>query len=350
MTQSIAYSTPTASLPSASLDPAVIAASIERIRSAGFPGAQPAPSSSPSSSFFESVNAGAAQPGTSPAPTAGDAIADPDAPGRGDGLIPAPPGDGKLKLGPMQFNIYGMALSAAGIAGYGVFNHVLTKSGNVAAKAALPKIVVPAVIAGLVGARLYHVATQWDYYKDHKDEIPKMWEGGMAIYGGVAAGALVGSLMARRAGIHVSPLLDAAAIALPIAQALGRSGNYANQELFGRPTDLPWGLQVDPEFRPEEYKDRNSFHPTFAYEAAWNVALAGGLYGLSKVWTSRPPGVLFATYVAGYAAGRFLVEGLRTDPSKEAGGLRTNQWTSLAMIGAAGVGAAVLMSRGRIHP
>lgn len=207
-------------------------------------------------------------------------------------------------------------------------------------------------MAGLVGARLYHVATDWEDYRDRPLDALKVWEGGLGIYGGVAAGALVGAALARRAGMPVSPLLDAAALSLPIAQAIGRTGNYMNQELFGKPTDVPWGLQVDPERRPREYADRNSFHPTFAYEAAWNVGLAGGLYGLSKVWKGRPPGALFATYLAGYSLGRFWIEGLRVDPSHEAGGLRTNQWTSLAVAGAAGAGALALTiaSKGRVRP
>lgn len=269
---------------------------------------------------------------------------DADAPGRVDGGIPAPPGDGKV--GP--FNVYGMALGTAGLAAFGVAMH-MTKGAGIST-GSLAKIVLPAAAAGLVGARLYHVATEWESYKDHPGNIPKMWEGGMGIYGGIAAGALVGVAMARRAGIRVSPLLDAAAIALPIAQALGRGGNYANQELYGKPTNLPWGLQVDPAYRPEGMEDRNSFHPTFAYEAAWNVALAGGLYGLSKVWKGRPPGALFALYAGGYGLGRFLVEGLRIDQSKEAGGLRTNQWTSLGIMGAsAGALALMVMSKGRVH-
>jgi prolipoprotein diacylglyceryl transferase len=271
---------------------------------------------------------------------------DPNAPGRGDGLIPAPPGSGDLQVGPARFHLYGMALGTAGLAGYGVFHHMAKVGGMPTGK--LLGIVGPAAAAGLVGARLYHVATQWEDYKDHPEDIPKVWEGGLGIYGGIGAGALVGAAMARRAGIHVSPLLDAAAIALPIAQALGRSGNYFNQELYGKPTDLPWGLQVDPEYRPEGLEDRNSFHPTFLYEAGWNLALAGGLYGVSKVWKGRPPGALFALYLGGYGLGRFMVEGLRVDQSKEFAGLRTNQWTSLGIVGAS-AGALALMIARRGH-
>jgi prolipoprotein diacylglyceryl transferase len=307
--------------------PAVLAAAIERLRAA----------------------VGASQGTPDAVPVATTAPGATEA-GRRDGLIPAPPGDGVLEVGPLRFNVYGMMLGTAGLAGYGVLDHTLRAGGHAAAAAALPKVMLPAAAAGIVGARLYHVATDWDRYRDDPGSIPKVWEGGMAIYGGIAAGTLVGAAMARRHGIRVSPLVDAAAIALPLAQAIGRLGNYANQELFGTPTDLPWGLQVDPQHRPAGFEDRNSFHPTFAYEAAWNVALAGGLYALSKAWPGRPPGALFAIYAGGYGLGRFMVEGLRTDPAREHGGLRTNQWTSIGVM-AASAGALALMvaTKGRVR-
>ncbi|MCW2920307.1 MAG: Prolipoprotein diacylglyceryl transferase [Thermoleophilia bacterium] len=264
--------------------------------------------------------------------------------GRNDGFIPAP-GSSHLEIGGLQFNLYGGLIAAGGIAGGAVALHAMKTAG--VKTAGIGKVLGPAVVAGLVGARLYHVATQWDYYKDHKNEIPKMWEGGMAIYGGLMAGTAVGAILAHKYHLPIAPLLDAAAIGLPLAQAVGRWGNYANQELFGKPTDKPWGLQVDPEFRPDEYKDRNSFHPTFLYESLWNVGLAVGTFALSKTWKGRPPGMLFATYLGGYAVGRFVIEGIRTDQSKEFAGLRTNQWTSLGMLGAAGAGALLLARHAR---
>jgi prolipoprotein diacylglyceryl transferase len=281
--------------------------------------------------------------GLQPGDEVPDAPIDPNAPGRRDGLIPAPPGNGRI--GP--FHTYGLVIGAGSLAAYAIFHGAATKATGLSG-GRLASIVVPAAIAGVVGARLYHVATQWEDYKDNLGEIPKIWQGGGAIYGGLGAGVLVGAAIARSRGIHVSPLLDAAALALPIAQAIGRFGNYSNQELFGRPTDLPWGLQVDPEYRPAGMEDRNSFHPTFLYEAGWNVALAGGLYGVSKLWKNRPPGALFALYLGGYGLGRFMVEGLRVDESKEFGGLRTNQWTSLGMM-AASAGALALMIARRGH-
>lgn len=313
MTLALGHARPVGTLPTtAPPDAAAIDGALQRFRAAGI-GHQPA--------------------------STGTLTDEVDAPGRRDGLIPAPPGNGKI--GP--FNTYGLIIGAGGLAAYGLLRHGAIANGVPAGK--LAGIIAPAVAAGVVGARLYHVATDWEKYRDRPLDALKIWEGGGAIYGGIAAGVLVGAAMARRSGIPVSPLLDAAAVALPVAQAVGRFGNYANQELYGRPTDLPWGLQVDPEHRPEEYRDRNSFHPTFAYEAGWNLALAGGIYGLGKVWQGRPPGALFAVYGAGYALGRFAVEGLRVDESKEFAGLRTNQWTSLGLLAASGGALALMVAR-----
>lgn len=293
--------------------------------------------------YFAERRAALATAATPPDPASAEQASPDAAKGRRDGLIPAPPGDGKL--GP--FNAYGLIIGTGGLAAYSVFRRGAVAGGIPVGK--LAGIVAPALVAGVVGARLYHVGTHWENHRDDYGSIPKIWDGGGAIYGGVAAGTLVGAAMARRAGLRVSPLLDAAALALPIAQAIGRFGNYANQELYGGPTDLPWGLQVDPEHRPEGFQDRNSFHPTFAYEAAWNVALAGGLYGLSKSWSGRPPGALFALYLGGYGLGRFMVEGLRVDDSKEFAGLRTNQWTSVGVMAASAGALALMVARkGRV--
>ncbi|MCW2925820.1 MAG: lgt [Thermoleophilia bacterium] len=264
--------------------------------------------------------------------------------GRKDGLIPSPH-EGSVQLGPLKFNAYGAILATGGIVGGVVATKALRASG--VSTNGLGKVLVPAVVAGLVGARLYHVATDWDRYKDNPGDIVKVWNGGLGIYGGVTAGLAVGAIMAHRAKLPIAPLLDAAALALPVAQAIGRFGNYTNQELYGKPTDLPWGLQIDEAHRPEGFKDRNSFHPTFAYEAIGNVALAGGLFALSKTWAGRPPGILLPLYLAGYGAIRFGVESLRIDESHTAGGLRTNQWTSLAATGAGLLGAGVMLAKAR---
>ncbi|MFM7126209.1 MAG: prolipoprotein diacylglyceryl transferase, partial [Actinomycetota bacterium] len=126
----------------------------------------------------------------------------------------------------------------------------------------------------------------------------------------------------------------AVAPALPLAQAIGRWGNWFNQELFGRPTDLPWGLEVDADkVAAAGYAPGTLFHPTFLYESLWNLALVGVLILVGRRLVARPhPGRLLAVYVVGYGLGRFWIEGLRIDPAKEGGGLRLNQWMALVLI------------------
>ena len=175
--------------------------------------------------------------------------------------------------------------------------------------------------AGLIGGRLYHVITSWN-------EVPHtwwgpfaVWKGGLGIWGGIALGVAVGLWRVKRNGAPVAEFMDAGAPALLVAQAIGRVGNWFNQELFGKPTDLPWGLEIDPEHRPEQYADERTFHPVFLYEIIWNLALAALLVRLGR--RVRPPG-LFALYVAGYSAFRIFAELIRVDPAKHILGLRLN--------------------------
>lgn len=189
-------------------------------------------------------------------------------------------------------------------------------------------IAIWAVPAGVIGARIYHVATDWKTYQDDWMEAFKITQGGLGIPGGIFFGVLVGYIVVKVRKLPVLPLLDVVAPALPLAQAIGRFGNYFNQEVFGRPTSLPWGLEIDPEFRPPEYLDETTFHPTFLYEGLWNVALCLLLIrldGKRKV----PPGQLFTLYVLGYAVGRLWVESLRSDPASLILGVRVNIWMSV---------------------
>jgi prolipoprotein diacylglyceryl transferase len=198
-------------------------------------------------------------------------------------------------------------------------------------------IAVWAVPFGIVGARLYHVATDWEMYfgpgADPVDSL-KIWQGGLGVWGAIAMGALGGWIGAKRRGIPLPPLADALAPGIVLAQAIGRFGNWFNQELFGRPTDLPWGLEIDPEFRPDRYADVETFHPTFLYEALWCVAVA-----LILVWADRRfrmgHGRVFALYVALYTLGRSYIETLRVDPAREVFGLRLNVWTSVVLFAGA---------------
>ncbi len=177
--------------------------------------------------------------------------------------------------------------------------------------------------AGVLGGRLYFLATSWDQVPPHWWGPLAIWQGGLGIWGGIALGTVAGLSVLRRRGADIAAFLDVAAPGLLVAQAIGRLGNYFNQELFGGPTSLPWALQIDPAHRPAGYASHATFHPTFLYELIWNLALAGLLIWLGRHQRVRPPG-LFALYVAGYGAFRILEELLRVDPAHHLLGLRVN--------------------------
>ncbi len=177
--------------------------------------------------------------------------------------------------------------------------------------------------AGLIGARLYFLATSWSEVPDHWWGPIAVWQGGLGIWGGIAAGTAAGLIVLRRRGADIPQFLDAAAPGLLVAQAIGRIGNYFNQELFGGPSNLPWAIHIDPANRPSGYIQYATFHPTFLYELIWNLGLAGALVWLGHHRHIRAPG-LFALYVAGYSLGRIGEELLRVDPSHHVFGLRLN--------------------------
>jgi prolipoprotein diacylglyceryl transferase len=202
------------------------------------------------------------------------------------------------------------------------------------------------VAAGIVGARLYHVITSWDEVPDAWWGPFAIWRGGLGVWGGIALGCLVGGIVAKRAGADVWLLADCLAPGLLLAQGIGRLGNWWNQELFGRPTDLPWGLEIDPVNRPVDHLDSATFHPTFLYELIWDFAMAAVLvYVIERRLRPRPPGV-FAAYIALYCLGRFGEELLRIDPAHHIAGLRLNAWVSLIGI-VGGVMWYVLSQRDR---
>jgi prolipoprotein diacylglyceryl transferase len=204
------------------------------------------------------------------------------------------------------------------------------RGGRKGTVADLATIVVP---AGIVGARLYHVVTTPRTYLEDPLSALYVWEGGLGIPGGIAGGALAAVLLARRRGISGAALCDAMAPCLAVAQAIGRFGNWFNQELFGRPTTLPWGLEIPPD-NPDAVPGAEAYHPTFLYEASWNVLVAAACVWADRRWRLGG-GRVFALYVAGYSTGRFWVESFRIDDSESWAGLRLNQWVALvALLGA----------------
>ncbi|MCU0270479.1 MAG: prolipoprotein diacylglyceryl transferase [Acidimicrobiales bacterium] len=249
------------------------------------------------------------------------------------------PSDSEIVLGPLHLRAYGLMIAL------GVLAAVEIARRRWAARGGDPEDMVAialwAVPAGLVGARVYHLLTDWSRYEGRREEMLQVWNGGLGIPGGLVAGVLVGVWVAHRRGIRLPVGLDAVAPAIPVAQAVGRLGNWFNQEIFGRPTDLPWALEVDDDIaRRAGEAAGTTFHPTFLYEGLWNLALAGLLVLLDRRRVVRP-GRIFALYVAGYAIGRFLVESLRIDEATEILGLRVNTWTSLVTFTAVAIFLAV---------
>ena len=260
--------------------------------------------------------------------------------------IPSPP-SGTLEIGPLNLRAYGVMIALGVVAAVWLCGRLLEQKGigttDDASAAALW-----GVGAGIIGARLYHVATEWSSFSDDLGSIPKIWEGGLGIPGGLLAGVVAGLWAATRRGIPPAMMLTCAAPAIPLAQAIGRWGNWFNQELFGRPTDLPWALEID-DAHNLGYPEGTTFHPTFLYESLWNLGLVVVL-----LWVDRKlrlgPGRLFGVYLIGYGIGRFWIEGLRIDPTEASDvfGLRWNQWVALAAV----VGGAIYLfvTRGQTWP
>ena len=257
--------------------------------------------------------------------------------------IPSP-SSGTIELGPLTIHMYGLTLLAAiAVCTWVTGKRWVNRGGD---WDLIFRCAVWGVAAGIVGARLYHVITSWDEVPDAWWGPFAIWRGGLGVWGGIALGCLVGGIVAKRSGVDVWLLADCLAPGLLLAQGIGRLGNYWNQELFGRPTDLPWGLEIDPVHRPIDHLDATTFHPTFLYELIWDFAMAAVLvYLIERRLRPRPPGV-FAAYIALYCLGRFGEELLRIDPAHHIAGLRLNAWVSLIGI-VVGVTWYVLSQRDR---
>jgi prolipoprotein diacylglyceryl transferase len=236
------------------------------------------------------------------------------------GFLPSPSSNG-FYLGPLFVHYYGLAYVFAVIAAVSVTVRRWEAVGG--DRELVYDVALWGFPVGVIGGRLYFLATSWNEVPPHWWGAFAIWKGGLGIWGGIALGTLVGVWRLRRAQADVAPFMDAAAPALLVAQAIGRIGNYFNQELFGSPTTLPWALEISPAHRPIGYERFATFQPTFLYELIWNLLLAGVLVWLGRRSTIKPP-ALFALYVAGYSFARIGEELLRVDPAHPIYGLRLN--------------------------
>ncbi len=241
--------------------------------------------------------------------------------------IPSPSRN-SIHIGPLRLTAYGL-LVATGVAV--AFKIAMVRAEKRGMDPALvEKILVRMVLFGFLGARLAYVSTHLGSFSEEPWKVIAIWEGGLAIFGGLLVGAITLIWLCRRHGLSAPLLIDSVIPGLPIAQAIGRWGNYFNQELYGTPTDLPWGLVIDREPSP--------VHPTFLYESLWNIALAFVLFRIERKFPSIR-GRLIALYLIGYSAMRFLLELIRTDTTFRFLGLSRNGWVS---IGAMLLGLALL--------
>ena len=242
--------------------------------------------------------------------------------------IPSPD-NGTIDLGPLVLHMYGLMLLLAIAACVGLTGIRYVRRGG--DWDLVLQVAVWGVAAGIVGARAYHDLTSWNEVPDPKWKgVFEVWKGGLGVWGGILAGSIAGAIVVRRSGRSVSEFADAAAPGLLLAQGIGRIGNWWNQELYGKPTTRPWGLEIDVQHRVSGYEADATFHPTFLYELIYDTVLAGVLILIGRRFRIRPPG-LFALYVSFYTFGRFFEELLRIDPAHEFGGLRLNAWVSIVV-------------------
>jgi len=263
-------------------------------------------------------------------------------------VIPSP-SSGSIHLGPLRLNAYGLMIAIGVIVAVRIAGRRAEKKG-VGTTDDISSIAMWAVPAGVIGGRAYHVLTDYERFQGQWFDAIKIWQGGLGIWGGVTAGVAVGWWCARRRGLDAWWIISCAAPAIAIAQAIGRWGNWFNQELFGRPTTLPWALEVSGNVAVKAgYTAGTTFHPTFLYESVGCVVLAWLLIRLERRITPAR-GRLFAWYVAGYTVLRFGTESIRIDASHNVGGMRLNQWVAIGVFVAAVLFLAVDRLRSRETP
>jgi prolipoprotein diacylglyceryl transferase len=258
--------------------------------------------------------------------------------------IPSP-SSGVWHVGPVPLRAYAFGIIIGALLALWIGERRFTARGG--RPGLIGDVAIWAIPFGIIGARIYHVVTDPElYFGEGRDAVDALfiWQGGLGIWGAIAGGAVGAWIACRRYDVRFSAVADALAPGLLVAQAVGRLGNYANQELFGKPTDLPWGLEIDAVHRPPGYEQFATFHPTFLYELLWNLAAAALLIAIDRR-LKLTGGRAFALYVMLYTAGRFWIEMLRIDTVNHLGPFRLNVWTSIILFALAA--AFLVWTRGR---
>ena len=256
--------------------------------------------------------------------------------------IPSPSTSG-ISLGPLRLHVYGLLIACGIVVAVWIAQRRWQQIGG--EPGTMSTLALWGVPGGLIGARVYSLATSWsvDTNGGHVVRAFEIWQGGLGIWGGVVGGIALGLVGAYRHRLSFRPLLDCVAAAFPLAQAVGRWGNYFNQELYGRPSKLPWAVKID---HPAGFAPHTTFQPTFLYESIWDVVVFGLVIWIERRFRIKR-GYLIAAYAALYTLGRFWTEYLRIDTAHKFGGLRLNDWTSVIVFVLA---VAVLLLKGRAGP
>jgi prolipoprotein diacylglyceryl transferase len=242
-------------------------------------------------------------------------------------FIPSP-SNGIVHIGPLPLHAYGLMLAIGVLVATKVAETRWARSGG--ENKEFGAIVIPVVIAGVIGARVYHLFTGYSWNAGGVVGAFEIWKGGLSIWGAVAGGLIAVVVLARRRHLDTLLLMDAIAPGVVLAQAIGRWGNYFNQELFGRPTTLPWGLKIDLAHRPAGFTQYATFHPTFLYESLWCLLVFGAIVVAERT-VGLKRGQAFAMYVAMYTFGRIWFEALRIDDASRIFGVRFNLLLSIVL-------------------
>ena len=251
------------------------------------------------------------------------------------------PDSGVWYVGPVPVRAYALCILLGVIAAVVIGQRRWEARGG--SKGVVADVATIAVPFGILGARIYHVITSPDRYLEEPIAALYVWQGGLGIPGGIAGGTLAAYVVCRRKGLSPGAMADACAPGVAVAQAIGRLGNWFNQELFGSPTTLPWGLLIDPS-NPDAVPGAVAYHPTFLYELLWNLGVAALVVWADRRWRLGG-GRAFALYVAAYAVGRAWIEALRIDEAQTFAGLRLNDYVMLVLFTGA---VAFMVARRRV--
>lgn len=259
--------------------------------------------------------------------------------------IPSPSTNG-ISIGPLRLHVYGLMIAAGIAAAVWLSQRRWEAIGG--APGTMANLAVWGVPGGLIGSRLYSVATSWQVdTQGHWYRAFEIWRGGLGIWGGVVGGILLGAVGARRMGLPLGPLVDCVAPAFALAQAVGRWGNYFNQELYGWRSGLPWAVKIDNPVVPGHvYPPGTTFQPTFLYESIWDLVVVGLVIWVERRLRIRR-GYLIFVYAACYTFGRFFTEYMRIDEAHRYLGLRLNDWTSIIVFA---ISVAIVIRFGRAGP